>query len=63
MTPAEHIDAAEQLLAKAAEPGRGWDEGELLATALQSLGHALIAIAVETGTPHTSAASAVPSAG
>lgn len=62
MTPAEHIAQAEQLLAQAAEPGRWWDEGELLATALQSIGHALIGIAVELGAPHTAPASAVPSA-
>lgn len=63
MTPAEHIAAAEELLTTAMDADHfelpSIDNSSLLA----ALVHIGIAIAVETGTPHTSAPSpAAPNA-
>ena len=62
MTPAEHIARAEQLLALPYQNDGGWTEQQHQANATEAVGHALIAIAVELGAPHTPATSAVPSA-
>lgn len=63
MTPAEHLDAAEGLLAQVVdydtEPGRA--VAQFLT--LWALTHAVMALAVELGVPHAPAAApGVPSA-
>lgn len=55
MTAAEHIAKAELLLKTAADTGHTWDAADLVAVALSSIGHALIALAVESGVPHAAA--------
>lgn len=52
MSPADHVELAEQQLAMAAENGESWDTEMQTAWALKAIGHALIAIAVELGAPH-----------
>lgn len=52
MSPADHVELAEQQLAMAAENAQAWDTDMQVAFALKAIGHALIAIAVETGAPH-----------
>lgn len=63
MTPAEHLAAAEALLQEA-DHHIGPGEVQLaLALASMAEGHALIALAVEQGAPHTTpAAGQAPSA-
>lgn len=63
MTPQEHLAEAEALLATPKDPyllpGSYMDLGPVWA----AIGHALVAIAVELGAPHTAAAAAAPGGG
>jgi hypothetical protein len=53
VTPAEHITKAERLLSQAQNTeAEDWDTFAT-ATATEAIGHALIAIAIELGAPHT----------
>lgn len=63
MTPAEHIDQAEQLIGMALETTDPGDTDKRLNLYTAAVAHGVIAIAVELGTPHPAQASAVPSAG
>lgn len=64
MTPQQHLDEAERLLVMMRRHGNGWDGQALLATALEATGHAVVALAIESGVPHTApAAEEAPSVG
>lgn len=63
MTPKEHIAEAERLLEAARQATAPGESIESLSLATQAQGHALIALAVESGAPHTAAPAEVPSAG
>jgi hypothetical protein len=53
VTAAGHLAEAEHLLQRIHVRGHEWDDAALLACALEAIGHALVALAVETGVPHT----------
>lgn len=63
MTPAGHVDRADNLLDKLRTEGSSWDESGRTVTALEVIGHALIAIAIELGAPHVSGDTAAASSG
>lgn len=52
MTVSEHLDQAEQLLEAAYTKGDEWEVSEVVAAALTAIGHALVALAIESGAPH-----------
>lgn len=58
MTPQEHIDAAELMLKDLNGYDEPFTEHQIMANALIAVGHALIALAVETGAPHPTAPAA-----
>lgn len=53
MTPGEHIKRAEQLLAKAEDHQRSGMQFLTTSTVATAIAHALIALAVEGGVPHS----------
>lgn len=55
MTPAEHLTAAEGLLAQVGEFDTEGSRGEAAFLAAWAAAHALMAIAVELGAPHPAA--------
>lgn len=63
MTPAGHVDRADNLLDKLRTDGRAWDESARIVTALEAVAHACIAIAIELGAPHVSGDTAAASGG
>lgn len=58
MNASQHLARAEQLLTGIDTNRREWEPLEQLAAALEAIGHALTAIAIEAGAPH-----AAPQAG
>lgn len=52
MTVKEHLDRAEQLLEAAYTAGEEWEIIDVLSAALNAIGHALVALAIESGAPH-----------
>lgn len=56
MNASQHLDLAEQLLGEAAGADGPGDTERALSLAMQCQGHALIALAIELGAPHTAAA-------
>lgn len=63
MSPADHVELAEQQLAMAAENAQSWDTDMQQVFVLKAIGHALIAIAVELGAPHTTLPAASSASG
>jgi hypothetical protein len=59
MTPAEHIKAAETILTAAGDNWENFIPSETVPELLLAIGHALIAIAVESGVPHQTTTPAV----
>lgn len=55
MTAKEHLAKAEELLGQLAGNRRGWEDAAVLATALEAIGHGLLAVAAELGVPHAPA--------
>lgn len=55
MTPQQHVAYAEQLLDTLRSDGAFVDPADVLALALDAIGHAIIALAVEVGVPHDTA--------
>lgn len=53
MTPADHIALAEQLVDKSRSTDAPMMPEERIYTTLQAITHALIALAVENGAPHS----------
>lgn len=63
MTPQQHLDRAEELLAThTTQLGEPWDMADS-AYVYQAIAHALIAVAVELGAPHVSGDTAAASGG
>lgn len=52
MTAQEHLDRAENLLGHVASTDTVANRGEGLFLAVWAIGHALAALAIETGVPH-----------
>lgn len=61
MTPKDHLDRAEELLRQAREiTGPGY-QLDVISIAVEAVGHALSAIAIELGAPHAATAGGVTS--
>lgn len=52
MTAQEHLAEAERILADLSDPEVTWQATDLLAMALEAIGHGLVAVAAELGVPH-----------
>lgn len=52
MNAQEHLDEAERQLTLATSSGHAWDAQTALGAAFLAIGHALVALAIETGAPH-----------
>lgn len=63
MTAEGHVAEAERHLTDAAVNRHSWDAQTALASALLAIGHALVALAIETGAPHPAAAGGGSSGG
>lgn len=59
MTPAQHLETADRLLLHLSRRGPDDEPAELLADALVAIGHALVALAAESGVPHREPGEAV----
>lgn len=55
MNAKQHLARADRLLESADTNSRTWEPLEKVAAALEAIGHALTAIAIEAGAPHTPA--------
>lgn len=55
MNAKDHLARADQLLEQADTNRRTWEPIEMLSAALEAIGHALAAIAIEAGAPHAAA--------
>lgn len=63
MTAQEHLDTAERLLAQVTDHDTAIQRGEGLFLAVWAIGHALAALAIETGVPHAAVAGGAGSGG
>lgn len=61
MTAKEHLAEADRLLAEVGRTNSPWPAEWVLARAMQAQGHALAAIAIELGAPHTTTTGEVTS--
>lgn len=52
MRAKDHLEEAERLLFNISPPRQSWEDIEVLGAALKAIGHALTAIAIESGVPH-----------
>lgn len=59
MTPEEHIATAETILANVGDQGDAYVGEHFIPELLLAIGHALVAIAVESGVPHQTTTPAV----
>lgn len=55
MTAEQHLERAEQLLEQAQQADAGYELPARLGVALEAVGHAVAAVAIELGVPHPNA--------